>query len=221
MYQLISARAGRLRWANSPPGASWGPQEATKSALQVAKHILNHQNAENSGREHGSEDGCGHPVQILGPIDPQRGSGRRLEESVAFKHLLLSVLLLLALFLALSACVFQLSVLGIIFITSPRAVQGDDGLQLLSPAQSHTRGLGKCIPGGRYCSASIRKAEFAPKSTKRCWSITGHSCSGSGEVTLSAGDPFPKGISTQEFTASVCTRWAGGFFWGVLKVGVT
>lgn len=84
-----------------------GPQEATESALQVAKHILNHQNAENSGREHGSEDGCGHPVQILGPIDPQRGSGRRLEESVAFTHLLLSVLLLLELFLALSACVFS------------------------------------------------------------------------------------------------------------------
>lgn len=78
-------------------------------------------------------------MQILGTIDPERGSGRRLEESVAFRHLLLSVLLLLELFLALSACVFQLSASGIIFRASPRAVQGDDGLQLLSPVQSHAR----------------------------------------------------------------------------------
>lgn len=40
-------------------------------------------------------------------------------------------------------------------------------------------------------------------------------------MTLSAGDPFPKGISTQEFTVSVRARWTGGFFGGVLKVGVT
>lgn len=136
---------------------------------------------------------------------------------MAFKHLLLSVLLLLELFLALSACVFQLSASGIIFMASPRAVQGDDGLQRLSPAQSHTRGLGKCIPGGRYCSASIRKAEFAPKSTKRCWSVPGHSCSGSGEVTLSAGDPFPKGTQHSGIHSDCPCEVGRRFFWGCFK----